>query len=191
MKQILKRAIKKGLKATVGWPKDKPDLIEHYRKNGMKVGSNFHMLEGCIIDDSHYWLIEIGDNVTLAPRVHLLAHDASTKMHLNYTKIKNVTIGNKVFIGAGSIVMPGVTIGDNVIIGAGSVVTRDVDPDSVYAGNPAKRICGIEEYLAKEQARMTDDKTFGEDYTLRQAVGADKKAHMKRVLEQNGIGFVI
>ncbi|MYM90541.1 acyltransferase [Rugamonas sp. FT82W] len=191
MKQVLKRVIKKSLKATIGWPKDKPDPIEHFRRNGMKVGANFHMLEGCIIDDSHYWLIDIGDNVTLAPRVHLLAHDASTKMHLNYTKIKNVSIGNKVFIGAGSIVMPGVRIGDNVIIGAGSVVTRDVQPNSVYAGNPAKFICGMDDYLAKEKARMTADNTFGEEYTLRQAVGADKKAHMQRVLAKDGVGFVI
>ena len=54
---------------------------------GMKVGKNFGRLNGVILDPSHCWLIEIGDNVTLAPRVHILCHDASTKPFLNYTKI--------------------------------------------------------------------------------------------------------
>ena len=67
---------------------------------GMTVGKNFGRLNGVILDPSHCWLIEIGDNVTLAPRVHILCHDASTKQFLNYTKIGRVTIGNNVFIGA-------------------------------------------------------------------------------------------
>ena len=46
---------------------------------GLKVGKNFSRMNQAIIDDSHTWLIEIGDDVTLAPRVHILAHDASTK----------------------------------------------------------------------------------------------------------------
>jgi acetyltransferase-like isoleucine patch superfamily enzyme len=50
-----------------------------------------------IIDYSHYWHITIGENVTIAPRVHILAHDASTKLHLGYTKIGKVDIGNNNF----------------------------------------------------------------------------------------------
>ena len=88
---------------------------------GMKVGKNFGRLNGVILDPSHCWLIEIGDDVTLAPRVHILCHDASTKTFMNYTKIGNVTIGNRVFIGAESVVLPGVTIGDDVVIGANSI----------------------------------------------------------------------
>ncbi|WP_253200562.1 DapH/DapD/GlmU-related protein [Clostridium sp. CF012] len=105
------------------------DLIintEQLIKMGLKVGKNFNRLGGCIIDDSHCWLITIGDNVTLAPRVHILAHDASTKMYLDVTKIGLVDIGNNVFIGAGSIILPNVKIGNNVIIGAGSIVTKDI-----------------------------------------------------------------
>ena len=54
---------------------------------GMKVGKNFKRLNGVILDPSHCWLIEIGDNVTMAPRVHILCHDASTKTFLNYFKL--------------------------------------------------------------------------------------------------------
>ena len=63
-------------------------------KMGLRVGVNFNRLNGVIIDPAHCWLITIGDNVTLAPRVHILAHDASTKNYLNFTKIGRVNIGN-------------------------------------------------------------------------------------------------
>jgi len=79
---------------------------ERLVKMGMKVGKGFKRLNGVILDPSHCWLIEIGDHVTLAPRVHILCHDASTKEFLNYTKIGRVTIGDHVFIGAESVVLP-------------------------------------------------------------------------------------
>ncbi len=69
--------------------------------------------------------------MTLAPRVHILAHDASTKIFLDYTKISNVKIGNNVFIGAGAIILPGSIIEDNVIIGAGSIVSKRIPANSV------------------------------------------------------------
>ena len=53
---------------------------------------------------------------------------------------KPVVIGENVFIGAHSIILKGVTIGDRSIIGAGSVVTKNIGPDEVWAGNPARRI---------------------------------------------------
>lgn len=51
-----------------------------------------------------------------------------------------MTIGNNVWIGGSSTILPGVTVGDNVVIGAGSVVTRDVPSDVVVGGNPARII---------------------------------------------------
>ncbi len=50
------------------------------------MGDNFHAQEGVIIDPGHCWFIEIGNNVTLAPRVHILAHDASTKKYFGIYK---------------------------------------------------------------------------------------------------------
>ena len=107
----------------VGFFRGDPNLNK-YKARGLKVGSNFNMLGGCIIDHSHCWLIRIGDNVTFAPRVHVLAHDASTKRVLGYTRIALTSIGNDVFVGASSTIMPGVTVGDGAVVGAGSVVTR-------------------------------------------------------------------
>ena len=111
---------------------------EKLMKMGMQVGKNFKRLNGVILDPAHCWLIEIGDNVTLAPRVHILCHDASTKTFLNYTKIGRVTIGDNVFVGAETVILPGIKIGNNVVIGANSTVTHDVPENSVVVGSPAR-----------------------------------------------------
>lgn len=76
----------------VGFFRGDPN-IGKLKARGLKVGSNFNMLGGCIIDHSHCCLITIGDNVTFAPRVHVLAHDASTKRTLGYTRIALTRIG--------------------------------------------------------------------------------------------------
>lgn len=156
---------------------------------GMKVGKNFGRLNGVILDPSHCWLIEIGDNVTLAPRVHILCHDASTKQFLNYTKIGRVTIGNNVFIGAEAVILPGITIGNNVIIGANSTVTHSVPDNVVAAGTPAKVLCSIEQYLDKERNRMKEAPCYGEEYTLRKNVSLDMRLKQKEELEGK-IGYI-
>lgn len=156
---------------------------------GMKVGENFGRLNGVILDPSHCWLIEIGDNVTLAPRVHILCHDASTKQFLNYTKIGRVTIGNDVFIGAESVVLPGVTIGDRVVVGANSTVTKDIPSNSVAVGSPARVICTLDEYLEKEKERMKTAPCYGEEYTLRQNISMEKRMQQKADLKGE-IGYI-
>ena len=156
---------------------------------GMKVGKNFNRLHGVILDPGHCWLIEIGDNVTMAPRVHILGHDASTKQFLNYTKIGRVTIGDNVFIGAESVVLPGVTIGSNVIIGANSTVTYDVPDNTVVAGSPARVLCSLEEYLQKERSRMETAPRYGEEYTLRRDVTMEMRMAQKAELDGK-IGYI-
>lgn len=162
--------------------------IKKLVKRGMKVGRNFSIQGKCIIDPSWCWLISIGDEVTFAPRVTILAHDASTKRHLNYAKIGLVEIGNKTFIGSGAIILPNVKIGDNCIVGAGSIVTKDVPSGNVVAGNPARVICTIDEYIEKNKKLMKDN-VYGEDYTLRGKIDDKRKNEMFESLKK-GIGFV-
>ena len=157
---------------------------------GMTVGKNFKRLNGVILDPSHCWLIEIGDNVTLAPRVHILCHDASTKIFLDYTKIGRVSIGNNVFIGASTVVLPGVTIGNNVVIGANSTVTHDIPDDTVVAGNPAQILYSLSDYLQKEKERMKVSPCYGEDYTLRKDVPMEKRLLQKEDL-LGKIGYIV
>lgn len=123
---------------------------------GLRVGERFNREGGVRIDASHCYLIRIGSDVTLAPNVHILAHDASLKRHLGIVRIGGVSIGNEVFIGAGSIVMPGVNIADRVIVGAGSVVTKDLEQSGIYAGNPARRIMDLDDFIAREQAKFSE-----------------------------------
>jgi maltose O-acetyltransferase len=156
---------------------------------GMKVGKNFNRLHGTILDPGHCWLIEIGDDVTMAPRVHILCHDASTKTFLNYTKVGRVTIGDRVFVGAESVVLPGVTIGNDVIIGANSTVTHAIPSNSVAVGSPARVICSLDEYLEKESKRMKDSPVYDDSYTLRKDVSMELRMKQKKELEGK-IGYI-
>ncbi len=187
MKQFIKRLIKKFIYRIRG-----EILTEKYIQNGMVVGENFKRMIGCDLDYSHCWLIKIGDNVTLAPKVTILAHDASTKMYIGYTKIGLTTIGNNVFVGANSTILPNVRIGDNVIIGANSVVTKDVEDNSVVAGNPAKFICTTGEYIKKSKEKFEQSPKYGSDYTIRnKKINTLMKRQMIDDLEkQMGVGFV-
>ena len=163
--------------------------LEQLKQNGLTVGAHFAMLDEVDIDPSHTWLITIGDEVTLAPRVQILAHDASTKHHLGMTILGKVTIGNRVFIGASSIIMPGVTIGDNVIIGAGSIVTKDIPSRCVAAGNPARVRCTLEEFMKRRKEELADLPQFGREYTLAGQISEEQKAEMKTRIKM--FGYII
>lgn len=156
---------------------------ERLIKMGMKVGKNFGRLNSVILDPSHCWLIEISDNVTMAPRVHVLCHDASTKQFLNYTKIGRVTIGSNVFIGADTVILPGTTIGDNVIVGANSTITHNIPSNVVVAGSPARILYTLDEYLEKEQLRMKNSPCYGEEFTLRKNVSMKMRMQQKEELK--------
>lgn len=114
----------------------------------IKLGDNCEINMNCVFLDCNY--ITIGDNVLIAPGVHIYTvfHPVSAKDRfyvsakadapLAISKTAPVTIGDNVWIGGGSIILPGVTIGNNVTIGAGSVVTKSI-PDNVLAyGNPCR-----------------------------------------------------
>lgn len=136
--------------------------MEYALSHGFTHGKNFHYNSGYPIDANYPWLITVGDDVTLATGVKLLAHDASTaKIDGVRTRIGIIEIGNNVFIGCNSIVLPNVRIGDNVVIGAGSVVTKDVPSNSVFAGNPARFIGTFDDYSNKHRDNQKDHPTFG------------------------------
>lgn len=163
---------------------------ENLQEMGLQIGKNFLRMHDTIIDPSHCWLITIGDNVTLAPRVHILAHDASTCHHLGYARIGRVDIGNNVFIGADTVILPGVEIGNNAVIGANSTVTKSIPAGMVAAGNPAKIICTTQEYIERNKKRMANGFIYDESYTLRKNITEEKKDQQRRDLKNN-TGFVI
>lgn len=82
--------------------------------------------------------ITIGNNVAISHDVTIMDSDAHRIYDDNYCMTKPVFIGNNVWIGSRSLIMKGVNIGDGAIVAAGSVVTKDVPPNTLVAGVPAK-----------------------------------------------------
>lgn len=163
--------------------------LEDYVKCGMKIGQGCAIQPGVVFDYSHCWLIHIGDRVTIAPEAYILAHDASTKRSHGYTRIGAVTIGDDVFIGARAIIMPGVSIGNEAIVAAGAIVTKDVPEQCIVAGNPAKVIATVEQFMAKERAQLEHAATYSEAFTLAGGISAEQKQQMYERLQYE-IGYV-
>ncbi|HVJ89417.1 MAG TPA: sugar O-acetyltransferase [Labilithrix sp.] len=87
--------------------------------------------------------IIIGEDVQIGPNVQLLTPTHPTAPEPRRAKIEAaepITIGDNVWLGGGVIVCPGVRIGENTVVGAGAVVTRDLPPNVVAIGNPARVI---------------------------------------------------
>lgn len=112
----------------------------------ISVGKNFFANYNCTIIDVAK--VTIGDNCQFAPNVSIY-----TAGHPIHPAVRNtlyeygisVTVGDNVWIGGNSIILPGVHIGSNVVIGAGSVVTKDIPDWSLAAGNPCRVIRKITE----------------------------------------------
>ena len=85
--------------------------------------------------------IMIGDDVQIGPNVQLLTPTHPTDAGLRRTKweaARPITIEDNAWLGGGAIVLAGVSVGENAIVGAGAIVTRDVPPNTVALGNPAR-----------------------------------------------------
>ena len=118
-------------------------------------GKNIHIGKGVFInagckfqDQGGIWIGDgclIGHNTVIATLNHGLLPETRQDLHP-----KPVRIGKGVWIGSGSILLPGVTIGDHAVIGAGSVVTKDIPAEKIAVGNPARIIRSI--YDEKEES---------------------------------------
>ena len=100
--------------------------LDHHRKHSIEIGENCYITRDCIILD------------------HTQENQGGPLKLWGEIEFKNVKIGNNVFIGVKSVIMPGVSIGDNTIIGAMSLVTNDIPANSVAFGSPAKVVKKIE-----------------------------------------------
>jgi acetyltransferase-like isoleucine patch superfamily enzyme len=91
--------------------------------------------------------IHIQENSLIASGVTILSHDHCKRVN-NQPLLADTFIGRRCFIAVGATILPGVKIGDEVIVGAGSVVTKDVPPNVIVAGNPAR--------IIRENIRMNE-----------------------------------
>ncbi len=101
----------------------------------ISIGRNVFIMDGILLMGSGGITIE--DNVQLAANVQILSnnHDLRDREVITLAPVR---ICRGAWIGAGATILPGVTIGENAVVGAASVVTRDVAPNTIVAGNPAK-----------------------------------------------------
>ncbi|MGC4113521.1 MAG: acyltransferase [Myxococcales bacterium] len=162
----------------------------HLRSLGMHIGSDVNLPASVWVDTSHCHLISIGDECGFGEGVCILAHDALANQFLDATRIGRVDIRESCHIGARAVILPGVTIGPRSIVGANSVVTRSIPPHSVAAGNPARVLCTLEDYLARLRRRLARAPRFPYGQAdVRRMSPAEREA-MRAALE-TGDGFIV
>ena len=136
----------------------KLDPLGYARSIGVTLGEEVHfygMPSGMF--GTEPWLITIGSNVHITSGCAFITHDGGTLIlrkevpDLQWTA--PITVGNDVYIGVRTLIMPGARIGNRVIIGAGSIVTRDLPDNSVAVGVPARVIKSVDEYLEQMQQK--------------------------------------
>lgn len=159
IKKIVKELLGKSENAVIN-----PPFYCDYGFN-IEVGKNFFANYNCTILDVAK--VKIGDNCQFAPNVAVYTaghpiHPVSRNSQYEYGI--SVTIGDNVWIGGNSVIVPGVHIGSNTVIGAGSVVTKDVPDWVIAAGNPCRVIRKIteedKEYYYKD--RKFDREAYSE-----------------------------
>ena len=112
----------------------------------IKAGNNFYINHNCVMLDCAK--IEFGDNVLIAPNCgfYTAGHPLDVEKRSKWIEYAYpIYVGNNVWFGANTIVLPNVKIGDNVVIGAGSVVTKDIPSNTLAYGSPCRVIREINE----------------------------------------------
>jgi acetyltransferase-like isoleucine patch superfamily enzyme len=164
----VKRIINKILEICL--PKGKGHIYAKYL--GVNIGNN------CRIYTKNFgtepFLVSIGNHCTITAGVVFVTHDGSTWLH-NDEKGRRyfyapIEIGNDVFVGINTIIMPGVKIEDRVIIGAGSVVVKSVPSGVVVAGNPAKIIGSYDELERKRFEAFVSDEDIDKQLIYRERI---------------------
>ena len=119
------------------------DNVHIDKPKNLKIGNKTHINRGCVLHCGGF--IDIGNYVGIGPNVIIYSqnhrywnsNNKLTDISANGYSFKKVVIGNNVWIGASSIILPGVKIGDNVIVAAGSVVVDDIESNVMVAGVPS------------------------------------------------------
>jgi len=115
--------------------------VEMRRPDRLFMGKGSIIGHDCILDARN--IIEIGENVNIANDTWLWSaqhNHRSQKFESRFSKNMKIVIHDRVYLGPGVIVLPGCTIGEGAVVGAGSIVTKDIEPFTVNAGVPAKKI---------------------------------------------------
>lgn len=121
------------------------------RAKGVKIGAGCRF-SGKSDFGSEPYLITLGNHVGLGSKITFITHDGGTWVFRDQERFRGVinygwiNVLDNCVIGEGVLILPGVTIGPNSIVAAGSVVTRNIPPNVLASGNPAKPVMSIEQY---------------------------------------------
>jgi acetyltransferase-like isoleucine patch superfamily enzyme len=135
------------------------------RRCGMNLRGTPRYISASVYFDSLN-SVTLGDRVVISSNVRFLTHDYSITTALiaigekpgkDIARERAITVGDNVFIGLSSILLPGTVIGNNVIVGAGSVLRGHVPSGSIVFGNPASVDSSIETYAGKCKQLLTSD----------------------------------
>ncbi len=135
--------VRERLGAIIGAPVDATTTVfvpfhTNFGKH-IRIGRNVFINHDCTLLDMGG--ITIGDDVLIGPKVSLIAENHPLDPNDRKTLVAQpITIRRNAWIGAAAAILPGVTIGENAVVAAGAVVTKDVPPDTVVGGVPAKPI---------------------------------------------------
>lgn len=152
------------------------------RAAGMHIGDDVWLPASTWIDTAHCHLISIGDHTGFGEECMILAHDAQMDEYLDAARIGRVIVHASCHIGARSVLLPGVEIGPRTVVFANSVISRSLPADSVCAGNPAKVLSSLDEYLARHRDRLAKLPNFSyESYDIR-VLTPEKRAEMVKAV---------
>lgn len=165
--------------------------VERLMAQGLELGHGTFVARDVYLDPGHPWLITIGEDSGLSPGVVVMAHDASMRRQVGYTRIARVVIGRRVFVGAGAILLPGSRIGDDSIVGAGAVVRGDVPPGSLVLGNPATVVSDVESVAEwHRQATTLAPLWPHEGWTVGRGITAERKRAQRDALANGISGYL-
>ena len=159
--------------------------VGYARKIGVTVGENCRLFTSKF--GSEPFLIKIGNKVTITSGVKFINHDGSTWLMRDEKGrrylYQRIDIGNNVFIGVNSIIMPGVKIEDNVIVAAGSVITKSIPSGVIVAGVPAKIIGSYSEIEKRMLDLYVSDKDLNNKLNYEERVNSVLTSEFKPFLK--------
>lgn len=137
------------------------EKVQNFRikRSGLIIGKGTRIMNRLSDYGSEPYLIRIGEHCSISSGVKFITHDGGTiifrenpeyskgRRPVDINKYGTIKLDDNVFLGMNSIIMPNVSIGSNSVVGAGSVIRRNVPPNVVVAGNPARVVCTLEEYI--------------------------------------------
>lgn len=137
------------------------DPVAFYRAQGARIGAGVEIFGGSVNTfGSEPYLVRLGDQVTISNDVQFVTHDGGLRVvrheHPGAFYYAPIEVGDRVFIGAAAILLPGVSVGEGSVVGAGAVVSGDVAPGTVVAGVPARPLKKVDAYAFARREEWVD-----------------------------------